>query len=157
MGILDSLSCPPLGSIVPGARAPNGHVLGMVQPLPLRIHGLGPPHAWFSCSRWHIPFTQIQMLPPSRPSLEAIWGRPHRGDLCGTGPIWERPQMGPVPDSRTGPTVPTLPAWGAERLPQARGTHIPGSPPTGRPSELRRPGSGPRLRHGGRRLLALAL
>ena len=27
MGIFDSLSCPPLGSIVPGARAPHGHVL----------------------------------------------------------------------------------------------------------------------------------
>ena len=83
MGILDSLSCPPLGSIVPGARAPNGHVLGMVQPLALRIHGLGPPHAWFSCSRWHIPFTQILVISPWRPLL---W--PLESSSQGTGTVF---------------------------------------------------------------------
>ena len=79
--------------------------------------------------------------------LSKVGGEP---EIFKVGALW-------VPDSGTGPTVPTVPAWSAQRLPEARGTAIPGSPPTGRPPELRSPGSGPRLRHGGRRLFDLAL
>ena len=81
MGIFDSLSCPPLGSIVPGARAPHGHpvarcklqdtlsamsriVVALHRPCPSKIHAhlMNEQRLYLGCS------SSEAAEPPAAPS-----------------------------------------------------------------------------------------